>query len=294
MPHDVFISHAHSDTELAVTVERWLLAMWPSMEIYRSKPDDTGLPFFFQKNASSSRVVLFLATEASIVRPMVQFELCTMTDKHIITILAGASLADVIKMRERDLYCGIETDKIVNIDDPDGWYNLACLIASVLSIDPPGKIPDIPTYQSVRPIDTDINNITRDFWNEMVKFYMTPSYRYQTEDDAKRLLAIVEKRLFEIALAESIIIQLDRLPKMTPRARLISILCCMTREKEMAEMIRCFPALIDDELLYLLQKIEKASRENSSDISEILAMAIEIVESMILQKELGVKYLIRF
>lgn len=291
---DIFISHAHFDQELVNNINKWLLNIWPSLKIYCSRPEDRIPLFQFVYEASSkSKCVLYIATPVSIQRPMVGIELSG--NKSIITVLAQTSYNDIKHIRDKDLYCKIDMEKIVDIYDKNGWETLAKMIAKVLGLNLPNNIPKGPWINNATMPSHNIKKLNEDFTKLYVEFVTNFGMgKKQTRVEAEQLLYLVEEELIKLGEKDGTVISRRMLPQLNTENRLLVIALIIPDKKIMEEFFNMFPALIDNKLLLTLKhtmnRLNSSNSQDSYEKEQIKIeikqtnLAIEIVENIIKNK----------
>lgn len=281
--NDIFISHAHADSKWVCKIREWLERIWPFLRVFQSDPKDAELqttePFYFIGKLHRSQCVVFLATPRSIQRSMPESELGAAVDKPVVSLLAGGSTpGDLKKIRDEDLFCTIDLNRVATTDNPAGWKRFAQLLANELQLTLPEKVPDGPVLDTVDVTENMSKDHKSGFLVEFGKFLKNKISGKQTETEAELLLEQLEREHARLAERNGQRIILDMLPLSSLRGRLISLLLCLPNDDGVVtEFIDYFPAIVDIELLRELQYMAEYTSDKDTGMCIRYKWLLEIV-----------------
>ncbi|MFX1255608.1 MAG: toll/interleukin-1 receptor domain-containing protein [Promethearchaeota archaeon] len=277
--HDIFISHAHADSIWVTKIRNWLESIWPSLKIFRTEPKNAAQeisePFFFLEEIHRSRCLIFLASPRSIQRPMVDSELGAAIAKPIISVLVGgATLKQLKKHRNQDLFSGIDLNRVVTLDTQAGWKRFARLIAAELNLSLPDSVPSVPNLDPTEIIESTLQDPLKSFFEQYLKRITLTITGKQTESEAERLLDLVET---EFIKRQNIDLEMYRAIPVSPRGRLISIMSCIPDENVIVQFLKAFPALVDDNLIFQLRLMIKQARNQDVELFKRFENLLKII-----------------
>jgi hypothetical protein len=281
--NDVFISHAHADAIWVSKISDWLMSIWPPLKLFRTDPEDQDRykrdPYYFIMELIRSKCIILLATPRSIDRPMVGLEIGAAARKQLITLLAGGSTREDLRLNEeKDLFSRIDFERIASVDEKTGWTQFARLVAEELQLTLPVRIPDGPVLRAediIRYGPTDPQSKFIDDYFEMIK-----RSDFQTESKAESLLEALEEEIVKRAEERGIKIRLDMLPEIgrSLRGRLINILVGERNESVVSRILDHFPTLVDEDLIGELNTHIDYLHDDDEDYRAQLKKLLEIVK----------------
>ncbi len=173
--YDIFVSHAHIDSPLSVSIEEWLSMTFPDLVIFKTDPTSedprTEQPFFFIEEIPNSRCVLFLATPNSLGRPMVMAELGAALHSNVLTLMVGGvTTADLLSFREKHIFVGYEVDKAFDMASPAVWVKIETFLGELFQISKKASItpPKVVCEAKIQPQHP--NHLVKDFSKEYLRF----------------------------------------------------------------------------------------------------------------------------
>jgi len=155
--YDIFLSHAHADRACAENLIKWMKEWKPDIRAYLTPPDAEERfvedPSYFLVAARRSRVMIYMVTPISLMRPFVNEELGTNVHKSIICLLLGnVTSKDVESKLENNPFVSVDADNIFTLGCPADWQRFARKLAKTLDWPSPQKIPPPPRL-TVKKVD---------------------------------------------------------------------------------------------------------------------------------------------
>lgn len=168
--YDVFISHAHADSQQAHELANWLKQAFPRIRVALTKPGSDELfamnPNYFIKDSKRARCLLYLFTPNSCHRPMVDTEIGINCDKPIIPLLLGTQPHDLDEKLRNNLFLWVDRSKAILLESEEASRKLADSLAAILSRPVPQKLPAISVLQPVTSAPDDVGKLTEYYVND--------------------------------------------------------------------------------------------------------------------------------
>lgn len=281
---DLFVSHAHLDSEMAHSLVSWLHKLWPELKIEVTRADYQEAfqsdPTYFFKELKQSKCVLYLVTPNSLNRPMVDTEIGISAEKAIVSVLCGgATLNQLSDKVSKNLFINLDIDKAVEVWSDNDWEQLIKLLADVLALPLPKYPYEAPKSVNIVAADVKRSSLTEQYIDDC--YSITKATHRQTVDEADEKLMKVILDSFENEGGDPKRIK-SLVQAFPPQQKLLIYLQKGNNVTLWLNMLEFFPALLNESLLpHIDMLISKANQLDDSPRVEKLDRIRDVVINLL-------------
>ncbi|MFN0174047.1 MAG: hypothetical protein ACKVU0_05315 [Saprospiraceae bacterium] len=287
LKYDLFVSHAHIDSENANKIVNSLNAIWPRLDISITKPQDDETfknnPVYFLENSIQSRSIVFIASPDSINRPMVQTEIGRNAGKPIIILLInGLSRETFIDNFANNLFISFDEDKIIDLNGQKGWDQFIVLIGSTLKIVLPDSITENPVLTYKKTVDIEDINLIDSYVKDHETIYLNRDKNQSYEDACRIVENAFQEYIDQSPLQYKAQLLVVSRHLTTPQAKLVFMMVSTNDETYWINVIDAVPAFINEKLVHEIDKqIESLEEFDDTGLIQILVNLKMLIQKSI-------------